>query len=441
METFYRRPALLLFSALVTLGIPSTALAADTLDTGDTAWILTSTALVLFMTLPGLFLFYAGLVQKRNVLSLMVQCFALTALVTLVWVAFGYSWAFDTTGMVQGELNLHSFIGSSQKAFLSGVDAEALTGTVPEILFVAFQLTFAIITPALMLGAFTERMKFSAVLLFSLLWLVVVYLPICHMVWGGDGAFFADLGVLDFAGGIVVHITAGVGALVACIIVGSRDGFPERSFFPHNLTMTMTGTAMLWVGWMGFNGGSALGANGSAAMAVVVTQISASVGALVWLGIEWKKNGKPSALGTATGAIAGLAAVTPASGFIGPGGAICIGFVSGLVCYWASTTVKNKFAYDDTLDVFGVHGVGGFLGTILVGAFGSSALGGNQKDMDIPHQLGIQTLAAVGTAVFSLVASYALLKLVALVVPLRVTDQQEREGLDSAEHAERGYVL
>ncbi|MDH5673688.1 MAG: ammonium transporter [Myxococcales bacterium] len=424
-----------------TLALSGTAHASDGLDTGDTAWIIVATALVLFMTIPGLFLFYAGLLQRRNVLSMMMQCLALTCLVTVIWLAFGYSLAFDSTGMVAGQTGLHSFVGGLSKAFLSGVGPDTLSGTIPEALFFAFQLTFAIITPALMLGAFAERMKFSAVLVYSLTWLVVVYLPICHMVWGGEGAFFADMGVLDFAGGIVVHITAGVGALVACIVVGPRDGHPERSFFPHNLTMTVTGTAMLWVGWFGFNGGSALGANGGAAMAIVVTHISASVGALVWMFVEWSKNGKPSALGTATGAIAGLAAVTPASGFIGPVGGLVIGLVSGFVCYWASTTVKRKFGYDDSLDVFGVHGVGGFVGTILAGVFAAPAFGGNQAELIVGKQLMTQSIGAFGTAVYTLIASYALIKLTGALVGLRVADTEEAEGLDSVEHAERGYTL
>lgn len=431
----WRRLGFLTLSGLAATG---TAQASDGLDTGDTAFVLVSTALVLFMTLPGLFLFYAGLLQRRNVLSVMLQCMALAGTVTLLWLAFGYSLAFDRSGMVAGEVGLHSFVGGLSKAFLIGVTPDSLSGTIPEVLFFIFQLTFAIITPALMLGAFPERMKFSAVLFFSLTWLVVVYLPVCHMVWGGEGALLADLGVFDFAGGIVVHITAGVGALVACIAVGPRMGYPRAPFVPHNMTMTVTGTAMLWVGWFGFNGGSALGANGAAAMAITVTHIAASVGALVWMSIEWRKD-KPSAFGTATGAIAGLAAVTPAAGVIGPIGAVAIGLVSGFVCYWASTRMKQRFGYDDSLDVFGVHGVGGFVGTILAGIFCSPALGGNQAGIDVAHQLGVQTVAAVGVALYSLVASYVLIKVTGAVTGLRVTEQAEREGLDLAEHAERGY--
>ena len=421
--------------------LSGTAHASDGLNSGDTAWILVSTALVLFMTLPGLFLFYAGLLQRRNVLSMMLQCFAVGGVVTVVWLCFGYSMAFDTTGMEAGAVNMHSFVGGFDKAFLSGVTAETLSGSIPEVLFFAFQLTFAIITPALMLGAFPERMKFSAVLIFCTVWLVVVYLPVCHMVWGGDGALLADMGVFDFAGGIVVHITAGVGALVACIMVGPRMGYPGEPFIPHTMTMTCTGTAMLWGGWCGFNGGSALAADGSAAMAITVTHISASVGALVWLFVEWIKNGKPSALGTATGAIAGLAAVTPAAGVIGPIGGLAIGFASGLICYWASTALKHKLGYDDSLDVFGVHGVGGFVGVALAGIFGSTAFGGNQEGLDIGKQLGVQVAAGLGVAAYTALASFVLIKITDALVGLRVDEQEEREGLDSSEHAERGYAM
>lgn len=432
----------LLFISLLSLLAPSTASAADAgqLDTGDTAWVLVATALVLFMNIPGLFMFYAGLVSKKNALSLMMQCLALTAGVTVLWLVFGYSWAFDTSGMEEGTTTLHSFIGGFDKAFLLGVERGSVFGTIPEPLFFAFQMTFAIITPALMLGAFAERMKFAAVVSFSLLWVVFVYLPVCHTIWGGAGAFFADMGVVDFAGGIVVHITAGVGALVACMVVGKRSGYPEQVRRPHNLTMTVTGTAMLWVGWFGFNGGSALAAGADAAMAVVVTHVSASVGTLVWIVIEWRRNGQPSVLGAATGAIAGLAAITPAAGVTGPIGAVVIGLTSGAICYWASVVVKPRLGYDDSLDVFGVHGVGGFVGTILLAIFGSDSFGGARADFDIPRQLFVQTAAALGAAVFSAVMSYCLLMLVKMVIgSLRVGEQQEREGLDLSEHEELGY--
>ncbi|MCB9724843.1 MAG: ammonium transporter [Spirochaetaceae bacterium] len=426
-------------AASLLLALPSRALAADGLDTGDTAWILASTGLVLFMTIPGLALFYGGLVRTKNVLSVLMQCLALTGLMTLLWLVVGYSLAFDSTGMVEGEAGLRAFIGGFGRVFLSGVDAETLSGTIPEVLFFVFQCTFAVITPALIIGAFADRMRFSAVLIFSSLWLVVVYAPICHMTWGGAGGYFADMGVFDFAGGIVVHITAGVAALVACILIGPRTGYPKTAMPPHNLTMCVTGTGMLWVGWYGFNGGSALGANGSAAMAITVTHISASTAALTWMAIEWTKHKKPSVLGIATGAIAGLAAITPAAGVVGPAGAVAIGFASGLICYLASTALKVRMGYDDSLDVFGVHGVGGFVGTVLAGVFGASAFGGNQEGLEIGHQLGVQLTAALITAVWAGVASFVLLKLTDALVGLRVTEEQERMGLDLALHDERGY--
>jgi Amt family ammonium transporter len=436
-----RRLLATLFSLAIIL-LSGSAWAGDEINGADTAWILVSSALVLFMTIPGLFLFYAGLVAKRNVLSLMMQCLALTASVTLLWLFFGYSVAFDSTGMVAGEVNIHSFVGGLSKALLTGVERNAVWSTIPEPLFFMFQMTFAIITPALMVGAFAERMKFSAVLAFCLLWVTVVYLPVCHMVWGGDGSFFGDMGVVDFAGGIVVHITAGIGALVACIIVGTRDGYPEQVRRPHNLTMTVTGTAMLWVGWFGFNGGSALAAGADAAMAITVTHISASVGTLVWMVIEWNKNGKPSVLGAATGSIAGLAAITPASGSVGPLGALVIGLGSGLLCYWASVNIKSKLGYDDSLDVFGVHGVGGFVGTVLVGIVGGPAFGGAIEDYDMATQLGVQTLAAVATIVYTAAASALILFAVrAWLGGLRVEPQAERDGLDLAEHEELGYDI
>jgi Amt family ammonium transporter len=412
----------------------------DVLDGADTAWILTSTALVLFMTIPGLALFYGGLVRTKNVLSVLMQCFTLTAMVTVIWIVAGYSLAFDTTGMSAGTTNLQSFIGTLNKAFLRGVAPDTLSGSIPEVLFVMFQLTFAIITPALIVGAFAERMKFAAMLLFSVIWLAVVYLPICHMTWGGEGAFFADMGVFDFAGGIVVHLTAGTAALVAAVVVGARNGYPTTPMTPHNLTMCLTGTGMLWVGWFGFNGGSALAANGDAAMAVLVTQISASVAALTWIAIEWVKLGKPSALGFATGAIAGLAAVTPASGFVGPAGGFAIGLASGVVCWWAATQLKIKLGYDDSLDVLGVHGVGGLIGVLLVGVFASASFGGNQEGLDIRAQLKTQSIAAAITIVWTVIGTYLALK-AASIVGLRVHADDEETGLDLTQHTERGYDL
>jgi Amt family ammonium transporter len=420
---------------------PTLALAQDSnaIDTGDSAWILVSTALVLFMTIPGLAFFYAGLVRDRNVLSVLMHCFVITALMSVIWLAVGYTAAFSTSGMQAGEIGLHSFIGSFDKIFLKGVNASTPWGSIPEPLFFAFQMTFFIITPALMIGAFAERMKFSSMLWFVTLWSLLVYLPICHMVWGGEGAFFADMGVLDFAGGIVVHLTAGVGALVACIMVGPRRGFLKSQILPHNLPMTVCGAGMLWVGWFGFNGGSALGANGDAAMAVVVTHISASIGALTWISIEWIKVGKPSMLGLATGSIAGLAAITPASGYIGPLGALVIGFISSCVCWWMCTSIKNRLQYDDSLDVFGVHGVGGLIGTILVAVFAASALGGNQGDLNILKQLGIQSTAAIITILYTLIVSFIILKIIKSAIGLRVEDQEELIGLDLESHGESGY--
>jgi len=434
----------LLVSAFALFGFPLAASADDGLDTGDTAWILASTGLVLFMTIPGLALFYGGLVRTKNVLSVLMQCLALTGLMTVLWLVVGYSLAFDTTGMVEGQTTLHSFIGGFGRAFLLGVDSSTLSGSIPEVLFFSFQATFAIITPALIVGAFAERMRFSAVLIFSSLWLILVYAPICHMTWGGAGGFFADMGergVFDFAGGIVVHITAGVAALVACIMVGPRKGFPKTPMPPHNLTMCVTGTGMLWVGWYGFNGGSALGANGDAAMAITVTHISASTAALTWMMIEWVRHSKPSVLGIATGAIAGLAAITPASGVVGPIGGLAIGFTSGALCYLASTILKIRLGYDDSLDVFGVHGVGGFIGTVMAGVFGAAALGGNQEGLAIGSQVGVQVTAALITAVWAGVGSYVLLKFVDAVVGLRVDEEEESRGLDIALHDEVGYNL
>lgn len=429
------------FGILGALGLPSLARAEDTLNAGDTAWVLVASALVLFMMIPGLAMFYAGLVRRKNVLSLYMQCFALTVVVTLIWTVFGYSIAFDSTGMQQGVVGLHAFVGGLSKAFLSGVTADTLRGTIPEALFFVFQLTFAIITPGLFIGAFAERMKFTAVLWFSALWVVFAYLPICHMVWGGTGALFADMGVFDFAGGIVVHITAGISALVAAIVVGKRKGYPDTPMPPHNMTMALTGTGMLWVGWFGFNGGSALAANGQASMAVVVTQISPCVAALVWMVIESAKVGKPSALGLATGAIAGLAAITPASGNVGPVGALVIGLVSGLLAYVGATTLKRKFGYDDALDVVGVHGVGGLVGTLLVGIFASSTFGGSVQDLNIARQLSVQAMAIVYTIIHCGVVSFVLLKIIDSVIGLRVNEEDEFNGLDLAEHGEVGYDL
>jgi len=426
--------------ALLMLGfLANPALAADpepvaNANSGDTAWILVSTALVLFMTIPALALFYGGLVRTKNVLSVLMHCFAMTALISVLWVVFGYSVAFSDG---------NQFFGGLSKVLLGGgVRDHLASGTkIPETLFCAFQMTFAIITPALVIGAFVERMKFLAVMLFSALWLIVVYLPICHMTWGGG--WFSELGVMDFAGGIVVHITAGVAALVACIMVGKRKGYPDTQMIPHNLTYTVIGSAMLWVGWFGFNAGSALAANGQAAMALLVTHLSAATATLTWMLIEWKLNGKPSVLGAATGAIAGLAAVTPASGFIGPEGGLAIGFASGALCYFASTAVKKRFAYDDSLDVVGVHGVGGFIGVVMVAFFASEALGGGgyAEGVGMGAQLKAQLIGGGVTIVYTLVASIAVFWVIDKLVGLRVSEEDEEQGLDLAEHAETGYSL
>jgi len=428
-----RRGRQLRVAALALLGsvLPIAAHAEGTLDTGDTAWILTSTALVLFMTIPALALFYGGLVRTRNVLSILMQCLALTAFMSVLWLAGGYSLSFADG---------NAFFGSfTDKFFLRGVTTDTLWGTIPELLFFGFQMTFAVITPALIIGAFAERMRFSAMLIFSALWLFVVYAPICHMTWGGG--LFSEWGVFDFAGGIVVHITAGVAALVTCIVIGPRDGYPKTPMPPHNLTMTFMGTAMLWVGWFGFNAGSALGANGGAAMALVVTHLSASTATITWMAIEWVKFGKPSVLGAATGSIAGLAAVTPASGYIGPLGGFAIGIVSGAVCWYAATALKSRLGYDDSLDVFGVHGVGGFIGTILAGIFASEIFGGLEGDLAIGSQVGKQLGAALITAAYAGVASFVLLKVTGMMVDLRVDQQDEATGLDLSLHNETGYNL
>ena len=437
-----KRHSYILASLMLVLGLPDLALAdGHELNGSDTAWLLTSTALVLFMTIPGLALFYGGLVRAKNVLSVLMQCFALTAILSVVWVIIGYSLAFNTNGMTAGTTNLNSFIGGLGTAFLSGVTADSLSGTIPETVFITFQMTFFIITPALIVGAFAERMKFSAVLLFSVLWGILVYAPICHMTWGGDGSLFGDMGVLDFAGGLVVHINAGVAALVACIVIGKRQGYPDAQILPHSLSLTVVGASMLWVGWFGFNAGSAVAADGAAGMAMLVTQISAAVATSTWMFIEWIKNGKPSILGAVTGTIAGLGAITPASGSVGPIGAIVIGLAAGAICFWASTTLKRKLGYDDSLDVFGVHGVGGIIGTLLCGIFVVKSLGGQglAEGMTMGSQFIAQLTAVIITVVYCGVVSFILLKIVDSAVGLRVSQEEETGGLDIALHDERGY--
>lgn len=430
-------------SALLLPFLSAPVLAADgivVLDTGNTAWILTATALVLMMTLPGLALFYGGLVRSKNVLSVLMQCFAIAASVSLLWLFGLYSLAFGDGG------SLNPVIGGLSKAFFQGVSTGSLTGNIPEVLFAAFQMTFAIITPALIIGAFAERMKFASMLIFSLAWTVLVYAPVCHWVWGGG--FLQKMGVLDFAGGIVVHITAGIAALVAAIVIGPRRGFPKVAMPPHNMTMTVIGAGMLWMGWFGFNAGSALAANGGASMALLATHISASAGALMWMALEWKRFGKPSVLGIVTGMVAGLGTITPASGFVGPVAALCIGLAAGYICFFATQLIKRKLQIDDSLDVFPVHGVGGILGTFMVGIFCApqlgifSGMGFGSGNASIGEQLGVQVLAIVITIIYTAVVTWGLLKLTGkLTGGLRVSEEQETEGLDLVLHDERGYDI
>ena len=417
-------PFLILFS----IGI-----SADELNSGDTAWILTSTALVLLMTLPGLSLFYAGLVRSKNAISVLMQCFAIACIVSVAWVVYGYSLAF-TEG--------NAFIGGTEAFFLSGIGRDSLAPgtTMPHSLFVIFQMTFAIITPALVVGAFAERMKFGAMCLFSLLWFTAVYIPACHMIWGGG--YLSD--VKDFAGGLVVHLTCGVGALVIALMLGPRKGFPTTAMPPHNRTMVVTGAAMLWVGWFGFNAGSSWAADGLAGMAMLVTHISAATGALTWMGIEWIRGGKPTIVGIATGMVAGLATITPAAGSVGPEGAILIGLMAGSICFYATLTVKGFFGIDDSLDVFPVHGVGGVIGIIMVSFLGVQGgfLGSSAGEEWIPtEQFMIQMKGIFVIGLWTAIASWAILKTLSIFMPLRVNEEEEYEGLDVSEHEERSYDL
>ncbi len=429
-----------LFCALTLPTLISAPVMADTISGGDTAWILTSTALVLFMTIPGLSLFYAGLVRVKNVLSVLMQCFALTALMSVLWFVAGYTLAFGSSGVEQGPL-----IGDLGNLFLAKVSMDSVSGSIPETLFVMFQLTFAVITPALIVGGFAERMRFSAMLVFSSLWLLVVYAPVCHWVWGGG--WLGNMGLQDFAGGSVVHITAGVAALVAAMSLGGRRGFGQAAMPPHNLTMTVTGAGMLWVGWFGFNAGSAVAADSSAAMAMLVTHLSAACGSLAWMTMEWLRHGKPSVLGIVTGMVAGLGTITPASGSVGPAGAVVIGLSAGVICYFATITLKNRLGVDDSLDVFPVHGVGGMLGLLMAGIFCSPSLGlfsgnGFSDGIDgIGGQLGVQLTGIVATFVYTAVISWILLRVVNVFVPLRVDQEDETAGLDIVLHDERGYDL
>ncbi|QMU61734.1 MAG: ammonium transporter [Gammaproteobacteria bacterium] len=422
--------------SLVFFALPSMAFAEGVIDSGDTSWMLTATALVLFMTIPGLSLFYAGLVRSKNVLSVLMQCFTITCIASLVWLVFGYSLAFSNGGE-----SLNNWIGGLSNFFLSDVTRSSLSGTIPESVFVMFQMTFAIITPALVVGGFAERMKFSAMMWFSVLWLAVVYLPVCHWVWGGG--WLGEMGVLDFAGGLVVHITAGVGAIVAAMVLGNRKGFPRTAMPPHNLTMTVTGAGMLWVGWFGFNAGSAVAASGDAGMAMLVTHISAATGSLVWMFAEWVKYGKPSVLGIVTGMVAGLGTITPASGYVGPMGAIIIGASAGIVCFLATNFIKRALKIDDSLDVFPVHGVGGILGTLLAGVLVAEQFGGAglAEGMTISSQLGVQAIGVIAVLAWTAVATFIILKVIKAIIGLRVDEQEETEGLDITQHEETGYNM
>lgn len=416
--------------------LSSLASAQEAVNGANTAWILTSTALVLFMTLPGLSLFYGGLVRSKNVLSILMQCFTIACVASVLWFIVGYSMAFADGS---------SWVGGMSKLFLSGVMENSVSGDLPETVFVMFQMTFAIITPALIVGAFAERMKFSSVILFSALWLLAVYAPVTHWVWGGG--WLGEMGLLDFAGGTVVHVTAGVAALVSALVLGNRKGYGTTAMPPHNMTMTVTGAGMLWVGWFGFNAGSALAANGDAGMAMLVTHLSAAMGAFTWLCIEWIKYGKPSVLGAVTGMVAGLGTITPASGFVGPAGAVVIGFSAGIVCFWATLWIKQVLKIDDSLDVFPVHGVGGILGTLMAGIFASSELGlfsgqGLADGVSIPDQLGVQAIGILATGAYTAVVTYILLKVVGVFTGgLRVTAEEETQGLDITSHNESGYDL
>ena len=414
--------------------LPNLAFAADesAFSGADTAWILTSTALVLFMTLPGLALFYGGLVRSQNVLSVLMHCFAIACVASVLWLVIGYSLAFD-----EG----NGWIGGLSKMMLHGVGTDTLAGTIPEVVFFSFQMTFAIITPALIVGTYPERIHFGAVILFSAIWLILVYAPVTHWVWGGGWLF--QMGIMDFAGGIVVHLTAGVAAIVLALVLGSRRGFPNELRPPHNPGITMAGAAMLWVGWFGFNGGSALGANGSAGMAILVTHISAALGAFTWMLIEWAKYGKPSSVGIVTGMVAGLASITPASGFVGPWGAIIIGILGGAICQVVTTLFKQRLRIDDSLDVFAVHGVGGIIGTLLVAFLATPTFGGLGLADNVTAfgQLSVQVIGLVAVAVWTAILTYIIIKIVGLLVGLRVSEEVEIEGLDIRVHGERGYEL
>ena len=425
------------FAAALLLLLPNVASAQDVLNGANTAWILTSTALVLFMTLPGLALFYGGLVRTRNVLSVLMQCFSIAVVVSVLWLVVGYSIAFGPSES--------AYWGGLSKMMFNGVVVDSLSGDIPETVFASFQMTFAIITPALIVGAFAERIKFSSMLLFSALWTLIVYFPVANWVWGGG--WLGQMGLIDFAGGTVVHVTAGIGALVFALVIGQREGFLTAPIMPHNLTMSFTGAGMLWVGWFGFNAGSALAADGSAGMAMFVTHISAATGALTWMAIEWIKFGKPSGLGAITGMVAGLATITPASGSVGPAGALLIGLSGGVVCYFATTYLKQRIKIDDSLDVFPVHGVGGIVGTFLAGILVSGDLGifsgnGFAEGMTMGSQVAVQIIGILSVAAYTGILTFIILKVVGAVTSgIRVTQEEEQMGLDITDHDERGYSL
>lgn len=417
--------------ALIILMLPSVAMAQE-INSGDTAWMLTASALVLFMLLPGLSLFYGGLVRSKNVLSILMQCFSIACAMSLLWFVVGYSLAFSGDG---------AYLGNLDKAFLSGVTFDSVSGTIPESVFVVFQMTFIMITPALFVGGFAERMNFGPMFVFSILWSLLVYIPVCHWVWGGGWLY--QMGLLDFAGGTVVHITAGVTAIVIAIVLGNRTGFPDKAMPPHSLALTVAGAGMLWFGWFGFNGGSQLAADGGAGMAMLVTHLSAAAGSLAWMTIEWIRFGKPSVLGIVTGMVAGLGTITPASGFVGPLGGVIIGLSGGTICYFATQLIKSKLKIDDSLDVFPVHGVGGALGTILAAVFVSAAYGGAgyNEGMNLGSQMNVQIIGVVATVVYAAVVSYVLLKAISFVAPLRVELEDEQQGLDLVQHGESGYNM
>jgi Amt family ammonium transporter len=422
-------------TVLLAFGAASLPAGAEGLDTGDTAWLLTSTALVLFMTIPGLSLFYMGLVRSKNALSVLMQCFSITCLASLLWLFWGYSLAFGDGGAA------NPFIGGLDNMLLLNVGRDAMSGTIPESVFVMFQMTFAIITPALVVGGFAERMRFSAMLWFTALWLTLVYVPVCHWVWGGG--WLGEMGLLDFAGGTVVHMTAGIGAVVAAMVLGNRNGFPSTAMPPHNLALTVAGAGMLWVGWFGFNAGSAVAANGDAGMAMLVTHISAATGSLAWMVMEWLRYGKPSVLGIVTGMVAGLGTITPASGFVGPLGALVIGLLAGVICFLATNYLKRTLKIDDSLDVFPVHGVGGMLGITMSGIFVSAGLGGAgfAEGMSTGSQVLVQLIGVVAVLAWTVVVTFVVLKVVDAITGLRVTAEEETEGLDISQHEERAYNL